>query len=484
MVASVPYIFTNYTEIIDADEVNADFAAVVTAINTAVPPNGPAGAILVSNSSSAGDYGWNTHTPIVPAIQVTGAATVGSVSASGNISGGSLTSIAGATIGGYGVTYSGYGGHAIGIGWDGTNLQSYVDNTYEGALVTSNYIGNVSISGTATVGSLNCTGNAVGGQVASSSGNFYVPGPGAAIFSSTGAANQLATLYLYANAVNIQGNGNLATGGTVTAQQLTSTGNINASGSIGVSVNVTAGNLYAGNLVQGAQITSTGNINASATVTGANVTATGTVTGAQVTSTGNINASANIGAVGTIQGNYLVSAGNLYAPGTATLNQVNASGLTVSGGVTFNGGFNSTTNAVVGNTGIRYSNFDGSNSIGFAWNVSAGGLNVYVNNVYEGSAISDRRRKRNLGRAVRDALKALSEVELYAFDKVDGQGQAMGHHDVGFVADQLQQVIPEAVIPGPKPDDVLSLDLMPLVGYCVRAIQQLAQRVEALEARA
>jgi hypothetical protein len=268
--------------------------------------------------------------------------------------------------------------------------------------------------------------------------------------------------------------------GTVQGPYLYSTGNITASGNI----SATSGTVTA------QQLTSTGGVTAAGTVTAANVSATsGTVTAQQLTSTGNVTASGNINATsGTVTAQQLTSTGNINATANATI----GAALTVGGNAALHS-FTTTTDSTVGGTltvqhnGIKWGGFDPNNFIGMGWAIDAAGLNVWVNGVYEGTlapAGSDLRRKTNLAPAARDALEVLSAVDLYAFDRLDAAGRLVAHHDVGFLAQQLRELIPEAVIAGPAEGDgepLLSLDLMPLLAHAVRAIQQLTGRLAALE---
>jgi hypothetical protein len=92
---------------------------------------------------------------------------------------------------------------------------------------------------------------------------------------------------------------------------------------------------------------------------------------------------------------------------------------------------------------------------------------------------SSARYKANITPATKDALACLRDVELFAFDRATPFER---HEDVGFIAEQLQPLIPEAVTLD-KDGAAGGLDLMPLLAYSVGAIQQLAARLEALESR-
>ena len=124
---------------------------------------------------------------------------------------------------------------------------------------------------------------------------------------------------------------------------------------------------------------------------------------------------------------------------------------------------------------------------------------------------SDERIKSNIADSEIDALGLLNRVKLSQFDikpEVAAWCQSVGkepeertrmmrdaqaaHVGIGFVAQQVQTVIPEAVFcahqhglspDGPLPDDLQSINNQMFIPYLVRAVQQLQARVEALEGR-
>ena len=123
------------------------------------------------------------------------------------------------------------------------------------------------------------------------------------------------------------------------------------------------------------------------------------------------------------------------------------------------------------NWGIMYSLFDNANYIGFG--MSGGSMRAFANNVNLGNVqitASDARIKSNIEPASRDALQAIRQLKLMAFDY-------RTHHDVGFIAQDVKKVIPEAVMG----DDLLSLDLMAITAYTMKAIQELAAKFDAIE---
>lgn len=124
---------------------------------------------------------------------------------------------------------------------------------------------------------------------------------------------------------------------------------------------------------------------------------------------------------------------------------------------------------------------------------------------------SDERAKLNITASEIDALGLLNQVQLNQFDykpEVVGLYRSVGktpeererivreaqpeHVDIGFVAQQVRGVIPDAVFSAgqpslspdsPLPADMLSINNQAFVPYLVRAVQQLSARVAALEGR-
>lgn len=124
---------------------------------------------------------------------------------------------------------------------------------------------------------------------------------------------------------------------------------------------------------------------------------------------------------------------------------------------------------------------------------------------------SDERIKSNIAQSEIDALGLLSQVQVSQFDikpEAAAWCQSVGkepeertqmmrdaqpaHVGIGFVAQQVKDLIPEAVFcahqrglspDGPLPDDLLTINQQMFVPYLVRAVQQLQARVEALEGR-
>jgi hypothetical protein len=117
---------------------------------------------------------------------------------------------------------------------------------------------------------------------------------------------------------------------------------------------------------------------------------------------------------------------------------------------------------------------------------------------------SDERIKNNIVPSEIDALGILKQVPVDQYDikpEVAGSFRALGgihgrevpassgHVAIGLVAQKLQALIPEAVYVGPQPgdnalpEDCHNITLPAITPYLIRAVQQLAARVEVLEGR-
>jgi hypothetical protein len=190
--------------------------------------------------------------------------------------------------------------------------------------------------------------------------------------------------------------------------------------------------------------------------------------------------------------------GNLTAPGIHVTNNVIVDGpLSVGGqftavGGTFSGNVFHNGACVVA-YGIQYPNYglgSPATNIGLGYDYGNGFLWIVANGVtagYLGPVQCDERLKRDVRPISVDPLAALCRVQLKAFNQLSTRNDpadGVRPRDVGFIAQQLREIIPNAVIeppPGMEGERYLGLDLMPLVAYCVGAIQQLTARLEALE---
>lgn len=116
----------------------------------------------------------------------------------------------------------------------------------------------------------------------------------------------------------------------------------------------------------------------------------------------------------------------------------------------------------------------------------------------------DERMKWNFAPVTRDCLAAINAIALKAYDFSEGfppQRRAnpeetrpdhfqwedlprkVKHIETGFIAQQLREIIPEAVPDPPEEGAFLSVDMRPLVATLIGALQQVTKRLEALEGR-
>ena len=101
------------------------------------------------------------------------------------------------------------------------------------------------------------------------------------------------------------------------------------------------------------------------------------------------------------------------------------------------------------------------------------------------SAYSDARLKENIKSSKVNALERLNEIEMCSFDFIDRKYGA--HSELGYIAQQLQKVIPECVVAVPQNkeqmgyDELLQVQDTHLIPYLVKAIQELSSKVAELE---
>ena len=115
-----------------------------------------------------------------------------------------------------------------------------------------------------------------------------------------------------------------------------------------------------------------------------------------------------------------------------------------------------------------------------------GGKNAVVwwNQVGSGSVkywsdkASDRRLKENITSATINALDIINKLDMVKFDFIKDKK----HEEVGLIAQEVEQVIPQAISRNPEnEDDFLHIDYTAFVPYIIKAIQELNQKVERFE---
>lgn len=110
------------------------------------------------------------------------------------------------------------------------------------------------------------------------------------------------------------------------------------------------------------------------------------------------------------------------------------------------------------------------------------GLGVYC---WSGFAYSDKRIKQNIRPSEVNALSIIKAIQHRAFDFVDPKFGK--HSDLGYVAQELMELIPEAVVSVPQDTEILGysevcqIDYLRFVPYLTKAVQELMEKIEKLE---
>lgn len=101
------------------------------------------------------------------------------------------------------------------------------------------------------------------------------------------------------------------------------------------------------------------------------------------------------------------------------------------------------------------------------------------------SVFSDARLKKNVKRSKLNAIECINEIEMCEYDFIN---EKYGEHsNLGYIAQQLQKVIPECVVAVPQDkeqmdyDELLQVQDTHLIPYLVKAIQELSSKVAELE---
>jgi hypothetical protein len=170
-----------------------------------------------------------------------------------------------------------------------TSAQLTTPNIGEATGTSLTATGNVAGGNLTTAGIVSATGNIIGGNVYANSGTI-----GASLLTGTltTAAQPNVTSVGTLTSLTVTGNtssGNLSTGGTVSATGNVSGGNITTAGVVDATGNVSGANLTSGGVLE-----VTGNVIGGNLTTVGLVSATGNVSGGNLTTAGNIDTSAGI----------------------------------------------------------------------------------------------------------------------------------------------------------------------------------------------
>lgn len=115
-----------------------------------------------------------------------------------------------------------------------------------------------------------------------------------------------------------------------------------------------------------------------------------------------------------------------------------------------------------------FKNSGGTNRV--SWNISSGDFTA-AGNV---TAYSDARLKENI-ETISNALDLVNRMRGVFYDRVD-----TGEPGVGVIAQEMEEIIPEVVIPS---DGVLTVAYGNLVGVLIEAVKELSAKIEALEGK-
>lgn len=114
----------------------------------------------------------------------------------------------------------------------------------------------------------------------------------------------------------------------------------------------------------------------------------------------------------------------------------------------------------------------------YAYKAGSSGQNFSANNIYAAAFFysSDERLKDNVAK-VESALDVVSKLQGVSYTwKEDGK------QDIGFIAQEVQKVIPEAVVEHSDVyEDQLTVNAAPIIAYLVEAIKELKAEVESLK---
>lgn len=222
----------------------------------------------------------------------------------------------------------------------------------------------------------------------------------------------------------------------------------------------------AGNSVPTDGAISADTLTATGAISAASLAITGAISAASLTTTGNITSSG-----GTVSATAISSSGTIAATGAIT-----AASLTTTGNMTTTAGTVSAAN-VRATTALAV----GTATLGGAGTINASGdVTAY--------ATSDRRLKENIF-TIQGAMDKLIWVNGYTFDWTDEaialkggeDGYFVRKHDVGLIAQEIENILPEAV--ATREDGYLAVRYEKLVPILIQAVKELKREIDALKMR-
>jgi hypothetical protein len=399
------------------------------------------------------------------------------------------------SVAGNGVTYTGVGfGHAMAFGWDGAAVQAYHDGASVGALATQAYVG-TQLNGFLPLGGGILTGPLTGTTVTASTYVATLSGGGRVVLHDPAAGTDAKAFDFVSTSAQLRGrlmndsflsvvnwltvsrSGMTTNSVGLTATEIDLNGQAKISGILTVSADAT----ITGNAAFGGSATFGGNATITGSVTAATFTANASVSTVALVASGTItgdwvrgNTAVQAGPDGSLQ--FYTFTGNNRR--FAFANQWSLDWSSLDGSLTW---------VVPGNTLFVTFAYSGPCSIGVNWLGPWQGNGAYI-------GTSDERMKTD----IEDATVGLAEVLAISpirFRRMSYDGVVHGRYDIGFSAQELRMVIPDAVIQvgGPDPDKpgslksddpVLGLMLDPVVAAIVNGMKTLNTRLAALEGKA
>ena len=88
-------------------------------------------------------------------------------------------------------------------------------------------------------------------------------------------------------------------------------------------------------------------------------------------------------------------------------------------------------------------------------------------------ALSDRRHKTNISDLSFDALKVVNELRPVSFEWKEPQDSGMEGSQLGFIAQEVEEIIPEAVLTEDNEEETKGLKYNALIPVLTKAIQEL-----------
>jgi hypothetical protein len=279
-------------------------------------------------------------------ITTAGAVSSATISASGNADiGGNLSTTGNITVG------SGTGGTISGANlvsanfFTGTLTTAAQPNiTSVGSLTSLSVIGTATVGNVSTAGTISSTGTATvgnlstGGTISATgniTGNYFV-GNGSLLTGVTAVSAQTVTNNAQPNitsvgtltSVSVSGNadvGNLITVGLVSATGTGTFGNVSTGGAVSATGLMTAGNITTAGAVNAAGLITGGNITTAGAVTSATLSVSGTATVGNVSTVGFLSAQGNITSNANVITDFIVArtAGSLEIATTGTDTSIN-----------------------------------------------------------------------------------------------------------------------------------------------------------------